>query len=186
MKKLLLIAVLNLAAASMVFAQGQINFDNRASVIGHAALVTSQQSGLGLAGADGWVANLYDAANPSAGAIVVEGPALFRNTATTLGTFAGAVRNFVNSVANGQTLSLIIRVWNTNLGDFAANQAVGVGGASSPFSYTVPAVGAPPGQLVMANLQGFSVNTVPVTVPEPSVIALGVIGVGALLLRRRK
>ena len=163
------------------FGQGQIQFDNRTSIIGHPAGVNSIYTGLGLAGADGWVANLYLASDPTT-PIVLEGPAPFRNTAMTLGTFAGGTRNFIPQIANGQTLSLIVRVWNSHFGNADTAQTSGFGGNSPAFSYTVPAVGAPPSQLSMVNLYPFNVGMI----PEPSVIALGILGLAASVLKRRK
>jgi len=201
MKKLLLIVAVNLAAASMVFGQSasQVNFQNGTAFVGHPAPVVDLDHGqvgaatTGLA-SDGlvgttWVAQLFfasDAGNNSATAAVTGTPAPFRIPTTTQpGVWNGGKRDFVASVAAGTTVSLIVRVWNTAVGDYAANVAQNIGGQSDPFNYNVAAASnPPPTPNDMVNFQGFGVHTV--IVPEPSVIALGVIGVGALLLRRRK
>lgn len=53
-------------------------------------------------------------------------------------------------------------------------------GTSAPFTFTPPTAATPPPEaFFMSNFRGFSV-------PEPSTIALGVLGLGALLLFRRR
>lgn len=74
-------------------------------------------------------------------------------------------------VAGGQSTSLQVAVFN------ATGAEVGRGPA---FNYTPPTSPTPaPSDLLMANFRGF-------VVPEPSTIALGVLGIGALLLFRRR
>ena len=80
---------------------------------------------------------------------------------------------------------LAVKVW-----DFDANggvtssfeTATGAKGSSAVFTYKVPVPTAPSGDFFMENLQAFAL-----TVPEPSAIALGIMGVaGLMLIRRRK
>jgi hypothetical protein len=89
----------------------------------------------------------------------------------------------VTGVAPGGSATFLVRAWKTSLGSFAAAKATGADfGESGPV--TVASLGGglnPPANLT--GLQGFTVTGV---VPEPSIIALGVLGASALLLRRRK
>jgi hypothetical protein len=81
-----------------------------------------------------------------------------------------------------ESATLQVRCWDiTRFASYqAAIQGGGIAGASRPFDYTVPASGSPANQYYMDGLRAFAV------VPEPSVIALGVLGLGGMLLLRRK
>lgn len=94
------------------------------------------------------------------------------------GTWAGGTRTLTGLTA-GQTAVLQIRAWDTTTGaTFASALRKGL---SATFTYVVPAAGSPPTAFFMEGFRSFSL------VPEPSVIGLGLLGVGALfLLRRRK
>src|SRR5437867_3676644 len=86
----------------------------------------------------------------------------------------------------GSTVNLQVRAWDSFAGstweqaaaiNFGATQY----GSSVLFTYTVPVCGSSPSCLFIEGLRGFML------VPEPSVIALAVLGAGGfLLLRRRK
>jgi hypothetical protein len=88
----------------------------------------------------------------------------------------------------GESATLQVRVWDyitfgrTEAGYLAALAAGGGVGFSAPFDYTVPAAGSTPDKYYLNNLRAFAL-----VVPEPSTIALGVLGAASLLfLRRRK
>jgi len=107
----------------------------------------------------------------------------FRTTSGQLGlvrTVASAV--VVPGVGAGETARIQMRVWEARGGatwaDAIANADTTVlRGASPSFNLTLAANPVNPVGLVSFNLY---------QVPEPSVIALGVLGVGALLLFRRR
>jgi len=87
----------------------------------------------------------------------------------------------------GASATLQVRVWDyvafgrSEAGYLAALSAGGGVGYSAPFDYTVPTAGSTPDKYYLNGLQAF------VLVPEPSTIALGVLGAASLLfLRRRK
>jgi hypothetical protein len=86
----------------------------------------------------------------------------------------------------GAGATLQVRVWDyitygrTEAGYLAALAAGSGVGYSAPFDYTVPAAGSTPDKYYLNGLQAF------VLVPEPSTIALGVLGVASLLFLRRK
>jgi hypothetical protein len=128
--------------------------------------------------------------------------AYFRITTTgSPGTWNGGARTFTGIGAPpqpppsvGPIVWLQVRAWDTSTDgatrgtltfDQVANQGMGSGrwGTSAIFSYQQKASSPPNAaeDTKMINFVGFSL------VPEPSVIGLGLIGVGALfLLRRRK
>jgi len=87
----------------------------------------------------------------------------------------------VPGVAPGQNGTFLIRAWKTSLGTFDQAKATGADfGESGPVTV---AVGG--GTLPAANLTGLASFSV-VPIPEPTILALGVLGASALLLRRRK
>jgi len=78
------------------------------------------------------------------------------------------------TTAAGAATTLEVRVFD---GDIATGGKLL--GASAPFPYTAPSSPtAQPSDFFIANFRGF-------VVPEPSTVALGVLGLGALLLFRR-
>lgn len=186
MKKSLLTLFVCAVTTTMALGQGQINFDNRTSTLGREALVINSVTGTGLVGTD-YRAQLFVASSPLTAA-VTQGPSSLRAATTSLpGTWSGGVRDLIPSLTVGSTVDLIVKVWQggvyaTYEDALASNDLTSLIGTSSPFSYTVPPVGSPPSLLVMGNFQSFSVAPV----PEPSTIALGIIGCAALLFRFRK
>ena len=185
MKKLLLIAALSLVT-TLGFAQGQINFVNTSAAFGGPArLVTFSDSGLGVTGTN-YLAQLYLASDLTP--VLIEGPSQFRIPTTTQpGTWNGGIRNFLlgrTDLEVGDTVNLVVRVWDGgSSGALTYDTATTYRGTSAVFSYTIPAVGTPPAGLAMNNFQAFAISPV----PEPSTIALGLLGAGSLLfLRRRK
>lgn len=134
-----------------------------------------------------YVAQLYyGAAGTAEGSLtaVAANPALFRvATTSSPGTWSGGTRTLVGITA-GQTAVLQVRVWDSvafPAGYAAAVAGNGVRGASALFDYTVPAAGSPPAAFFIEGFRGFTL------VPEPSTIALGVLGLaGLLFIRRRK
>jgi len=109
----------------------------------------------------------------------------FRNLPTSdplAGTWVGATRTLSGRAA-GDNVTLQVKAWDTT--QFATPEAAaaagGLWGQSATFTYNVPPAGSLPSAFYIENFRSFSL------VPEPSVIGLGVIGIGALfLLRRRK
>jgi hypothetical protein len=203
MKKALLALAMVVASASAL-AQGTIDFINRnistvgdplvlynvpiyqmggrANLIGAGNLPGGVTLGLFAAGAAENATPLFSqvlrTGTASAAQFLVSG-ATIPTTATIPGTPAGA------------TASLIVRAWQGN-GGFAAAKAGGLQFGEWTFTSaqlggTPPSGGTPnptPGMTGWGpeNGSGFELTIV----PEPSTIALGVLGVGALFLRRRK
>jgi len=186
MKKILALASL-LVVSQAAFADGSVNFNNKD--VSPAPLVTDA-SGANLVGQN-YVAQLYFGAGGAAeGSLtaVATAASKFRVATTTLpGTWSGGTRT-ITGFSAGDTVTLQVRVWDTTFGaDFAtASAAVGAqSGASGLFTYKIPAATDPPAALLMTGLQAFQLKVTPPNVPEPSTLALGALGLGALLLRRR-
>jgi hypothetical protein len=171
MKKLIL-AVAAVMVSVAAFAQGQVTFNNRVAGVVDAR-VTFADTGQGVGA--GYTAQLFgsaDGANLSA-----------LNPTTTFRTSSAAAQGYVNGVvvdvpgiAPGLKATLVMRVF-----DSTSTKV----GESLPFTITLGGGTLPP-----ANLEGLAAFTVtsgggPV-IPEPSTIALAALGIGALLIRRRK
>jgi len=179
MKKFLAIAAV-VAATIAAQAQGTVNFANRVPSSGIDAKVLGTD-GTALSGA-GFMAQLYVGANASS-LSAVGSPVPFRT-----GAAAGYISasTITTGIAPGAA-SAAVRAWDASTG--ASYEAATVKGSSAVLSIVLGGAGSPPslpGDLT--GLTGFSLTgSAPVgNVPEPSTIALGVIGAGALFLRRRK
>jgi hypothetical protein len=177
MKKLIPFLML-MVGATGALAQGIVNFNNNVLISTNPAApsVLVNYQGSSVAGTQ-YVAQLYWSTDGGASfTAVTTAPARFRPAGTPpAGTWIGGNRTLPAGVGGvGQTIQLQVQAWdvlNPN-----------VRGQSSVFNYTQEA-SVPPAasDIWMKNFLGFSL------VPEPSVIGLGVIGIGALfLLRRRK
>jgi len=193
--KSLFALVLTLAGINFGFSQGQINFNNGSSVFIPARLCTTCGipgfvDGAGLTGTN-YLAQLYLSSDYSN--VLVEGPSIFRVSSTTQpGTWSGGIRNFISAYQPGQTLSLVVRVWDGGFGGLTTFNNSFLHGQSQPFDFLIPAVGSPPSQLAMINFQGITITplTPPIQcIPEPSALilsCLGFIAFYATRLERRK
>jgi hypothetical protein len=195
MKKLLLLAVL-LVAGYGALAQGTVNFSNGAAGVN--APVRDVLGGPLLAGS-GFTAGLY--AGPSGtiwSSLTLAAPTSAFATGASAGYFFGG-SHVVAGVAEGGQAAYQVRVWSSNFATWdlawAAYQAgdasakVGVSSSTAWTGTGLPTVvgttpnlgglSAPPNLLGLQSFQLYAV-------PEPSAIALGLLGAAALLLRRRK
>jgi len=194
MKKTLLTSVLSLAVAVSAMAQGQVDFRNSSLTSPSGRFVFDADGTTKLATA-AFSAQLYYSLTGVGGAFIpVTDPAVpFRNVGAGDGFWNPGVSNFRNitGTVGGQTVALEVRAWSTASGA-TYDAAALVGGAhvgiSTPFTYVL---GGDPGNGQPATLPGpmtgfnsFSLTIVPV--PEPSTIALGVMGLGSLLFVRRR
>jgi hypothetical protein len=103
-------------------------------------------------------------------------------TATGFENLLNPVPVTVAGVAGGSTVTFEVQVYQTSAGSYQNAIAQGLKrGTSQPFAGALGGAGNPAGPPSnLDNLPSFTL------VPEPSTIALGVIGGLALLLRRRK
>jgi len=179
MKKLLITLAAVLVSAS-TFAQGTIKFNNR--LTGQVDAPVSLPGGtVGAGSLAGATAQLY--LIPAGG-----GAPVALTPATTFRTTSAAAMFYVNEpltgvvvpgVPAGSTANIQLRAWS---GGTSYETAV-IRGESNIIPVSLggtPAQGAPIPDAVLSGLQGFAL------VPEPSTIALGVLGAAALLYRRRK
>jgi len=178
MKKLLITLAAVLVSAS-TFGQGTILFNNR--VTGQVDAPVSRPDGTG-AGA-GYNAQLF---------LISGGTYTALTPATTFRTTSAAAAFYVvqppgpvivPTVAPGQQATIVMRVWEGAVGS-SYDTAIGCRGQLNPITITlggVPAQGAPIQDAVLTGMQGIML-----CVPEPSAMALGLLGAAGLLYRRRK
>ncbi len=95
----------------------------------------------------------------------------------------------LSGVTAGNAVDYQVYVWNpANGSSYAAAAAKAgdiIGSTAVITGYTTGGAGSPPSTPAALTFAPFSLTVVP-SVPEPSTIALGAIGIGALLIRRRK
>jgi hypothetical protein len=187
MKKLTLIAA-SLVAALNIYAQGDVIFDNF-----EGGLVRNGLRDADASANDGIVVQLY-ASMTQGGTFAAVPDSIVQVGLLADGFFdRGVVRIPASIIGAGAGAFMEVRAWESAYGASyeaavaagAMNGRVALRGISPQFmvSATGNPNAVPPGLpvSVSALVPGFAVN-----VPEPSVIALGLIGAGALLLLRRR
>lgn len=173
MKKLL-IAVAAVLVTAASYGQGQINFNNRVAAAGINAPVTEAGTGAGAGTIAGMKTQLFLVAGGNKTAIGDTGT--FRaSPAAATGFMTQSITVVVPGIDVGGSATVVMRAWNG-----ATYESSTTFGESAPVTITLGG-----GTGVPADLTGLAAFTV-TTVPEPSTIALGVLGAAALLLRRRK
>jgi hypothetical protein len=192
MKKALL-TLAALTVASSAFAQGTINFFNnnltgpngtyRAGIFrdNEPAVFNDVKGDSTIGAGAGFTVGLFLASNLTTPLATTT----FRTT-TAQEVFLATVPDVaVTGVPPGSTAQLVVRAWETSAGSWDASTHRGeqaftsrvLGGPNpDPTSPAIPSPDLGPG------FTGFEMEVV----PEPSTIALGALGIGALLLRRRK
>lgn len=183
MKKLLLSACAVMVAVG-VQAQGTVNFRNFASPGAEINKPIFAADGSTLLEGDQFQAQLFAGESGSSAAeLEAVGEAAGFLEGAGAGFFRGGQREI--PIDGGADAAVDIRVWDTSVAStFADAEAAGIGyGNSGVFEMPTGNPNAdPPGTPV--NMEehmpsGFSL------VPEPSVLALGLLGAGVFLLRRR-
>jgi hypothetical protein len=175
MKKLLLTVSLMVAAAA-AFGQGQILFQN-----GNTTAITNGNQKASVSTMVGLYLNANTAATTLSPGWSIQGTT---NLAAP-GLFFGNART--TTFPAGTPVAVQIRAWLT-AGSFATYEAAltgepaGTFGASAPFVLTPSASPSPATTLVGNGLTPFTIAPV----PEPSSIALGLLGLGAVALFRRR
>jgi MYXO-CTERM domain-containing protein len=195
MKKTLLLVTLLVASLS-AFGQGVVNFNNRVAADANGPLVDApitDPAGNRLQGGFGYRAALYGGPVGTAEASLVlltnstsgAGAVDFRTTAATYGyvNVGAEGARTVSGAAFGSQVVLQIRAWSGGYSTYEAAVASGNALLGKSQLVTIGTTTSPTDQIIprMVGLQGFAL------VPEPSSIALGLLGLGALaLIRRRK
>lgn len=185
MKKLLLLACSMLVAAG-VYAQGTVNFANGAAGVNSPIYYVASPTMASTANGP-WLAMLY--AGPSGAAASALSDSIVSGTASPLGATPGYVlggARTITGIPAGTAATLQIRAWHSSLGaTFPAGAIDGTRpgtGVSTPITVTLGGGATPTPNMV--GLASFAVTD---PVPEPSSIALGLLGLGAIaLIRRRK
>jgi hypothetical protein len=208
MKKLLLTSAATFLTVA-VFGQGQINFNNAATIAGwnpaadrnvkfdataasvNAAYVAGLNVSSNLAGTDlgSLRAALYYAASTVTDLsqfIAASGASSSFKTSTsaTAGSWFGGTRTLDN-LANGVVGNLVVFVWDTTkaANPLLAAAQTGLYGHSAIFQYASPTSSTPaPAEFLPNNLAGFTIGIV----PEPSTFALAGLGALALMVFRRR
>jgi len=208
MKKILSLA-LTLGAAVAVHAQGTFfpatyasdpNFAYVAGSVEDLTVSGPGPGGKGLAFGNNYQAQYYiGAAGSSAGSLNPVGPVAGFFGSSTSDTAGGAgyyegINNTAisTSFAGGSVVTLQLRAWKGGVGSTFANASVS--GSSALYQFTLGGAGSPAGPATSwsqnlgagnfnPTLANFGVTTVG---PEPATMALGLMGAGALFIRRRK
>jgi hypothetical protein len=180
MKKLLVTLAAVLVSVS-TFGQGTIKFNNRTGTVDAPIRTPDGSAGFGsIAGAQ---AQLFLV---SGGNFTALTPATTFRTSSPAAMFyitepaAGVI---VPGVAAGQNATIVLRAWAG--GGAYGDAANTYRGESLPITIALggtPPGGAPLPDALLNGLQGFNVTLI----PEPSTMALGLLGAAALLYRRRK
>jgi hypothetical protein len=165
MKKLAL-TVASMLVAVYAYGQGTITFDTS---LGYPdAIATYADSGDPAIGPDA-VGQLYGGTDMAS--LTAQGSPVEFGTDALAGWIIGAGVVTVDNADAGASYYVQLRAWNVNMPSLV--------GESPALSVTLGGGTLPP-----ADLTGLGGTVIPV--PEPSVIALGILGAAALLIRRRK
>jgi len=178
MKKLLIaLAAVLVTAAS--YAQGTINFNTRFSAAGVNAPVELNAAG-GPGPGPSYSAALYLVGAGGSLTLIPTSVTTFRDGSTTaaLAKYINPVVAEVPGVTAGP-ITVRMRAWETSGGSY--ENAVNKGSSGDLVIASLGGGPVAPGDLP-SSFTGFVVTVV----PEPSTIALGVLGAAALMLRRRK
>jgi len=178
MKKTILTATFLIAGAVGLLAQGIVAFDNNPYSFddsiengGAVNYLISTAPGVPVVNAS-WKVQLYENGVAVGAPIAFYGadfPGVWNTASAAGGDPLDGVRT-LNTV-KGTTSTLTVAVLDQSGAELVR---------STPFAYTSPTSATPaPSDLLMKNFRGF-------VVPEPSTVALGVLGLGALLLFRRR
>jgi hypothetical protein len=178
--KRIVLATAMVAAGVTALAQGTLEFTNYKTAAGINAPVFAQDNVTKLGAA--YLGQLY--AGPVGGALAPVGTAVAFRDAAGAGTgyIVGAATVTVPGIAGGAKANVVFKAWEAAGGtSFEAAQASGkYFGQSAALEITLGNAGSPPSlPAVLTGLTSFSL------VPEPSTVALGMLGAAALLLRRR-
>jgi hypothetical protein len=185
--KYCLVTLAALLVAASTYAQGTVVFNNK--ITGSVDARVTYNNGGNPIPADGtFQAQLYASA-PGGTLAAVGAPIAFRNTPDTgkgyLNVTGLDTSRAIPGVAENGTAQAQVRAWATSLGatyEEALAKGIGGTGASAILPSVATGGGLNPPQALIG-LAGFEIANI---VPEPSIAALGLLGAGLLLIRRKK
>lgn len=164
-----------LFAAASVYAQGTVNFANRIPGTLDAPVTSG---GVGV-GSDYWAQLM---AGPAGGTLALVGsPVEFRSAPANGYISASTVS--IPTVAGGATADIRMVAWAKSLGNSYPGDGLAGTGSSGLISIATGDPNATPVPGLPSNLTGLQGFTI---IPEPSIAALGLLGAGLLLIRRKK
>lgn len=161
-------------------AQGTINFNNRVTVAGIDAPITFPLGGVRLRGPD-FLGQLFVLDPGSDSYEPVGGPTPFQSHPLLAGYINGG-NTIVPFIAPGNDATVVLRAWNAAAGSIwseVLGSPNGIYGQTAPITITLGGAGAPPS--LPANLVGLDGHLI----PEPTTVALIVLGLGMLRLKQR-
>jgi hypothetical protein len=196
MKKSLIIASIGVCSALQAFAQGEFTFATK-TISPAAPIYVDTVGGTTKIGAGYSVDYVYATGSgvTDTSLFTLKGKVAgvqYTSTALTgsAGTFSGGIQDIYTSTgaAYTGTISLVIRAWQTSAGSYenaVANKGTYYYGSSSIINLPLGDPNAqPPGSSTA--LSGYLSSFAVTKTPEPSTIALGVMGLSLLVFRRRK
>jgi hypothetical protein len=187
MKKLIVATLLICISSSAALAQGTIAFQSLGSSTAGPTTVNApifDVDGVTLLSGTGFSVQLYAGIDDSSLAAV--GSPINFLSGPFVGYFDGSDNLAISGFAQGATPRLQVRAWNNQGGTVTTYEGATIRGQSTAF--TSPALGddtAPYDPSTIPVPQGLTSFSL-VLVPEPSVIALGILGAAGVILRRRK
>jgi hypothetical protein len=187
MKKLLVVIAASMLSAA-TFAQGSLIFNTR--VTGATPPVDAPVVITGTTTGPGTLAGTPTAATAELFLVSLNGAAKNISISQT-GFRTDAGNKYVNGPVvevpgsnPNDTAVLMYRAFQSSFGNYDAFKAAGGANVGGEKTFTITLGG---GSVAPANLTGVSgFSYTPVVVPEPSTIALGLLGAAALFIRRRK
>lgn len=173
-------------AAVAAFAQGTFNPVNR--VTGVLDAPVTAPSGARAEGTAYWAQWL---AGPAGGALAPIGAPLNFRTGTGAGYVTSSAGDptagIVTGVPGGSNADVRLVAWDASLGStWAGAEAAGLGGIGQSPIVTVALGGGGTPPAPAANLVGLTGFGISPVIPEPSIAALGLLGAGLLMIRRKK
>lgn len=181
--KHIVIALAALSVAASALAQGTVNFTTKSGTVVDARVTYAGGGNAIGTGTDAIWGQLYAAA-PGGELAPVGAPVPFRSDAGA-GYITAGGEVAIPGTALGGSAQVKLVAWYASQGSTYAEAAgKNMGGFAESAVLTVSGLGGgttPPA--LLAGLSGFAV---PAVVPEPSIAALGLLGAGLLLIRRKK
>jgi hypothetical protein len=182
MKKLVTILALAIAIPTLVKAQGTVNFSSTS------AAHVIREGGVAVVAGTATVGLYYGPSGTASNSLVLISPTVLNGAG---GGISGGIRTTGTDVAGGSQATFQVRAWTGGFATYElayaaalSDSSIRVGTSTIFLNATGNPLAEPPG--TPANLTGWTTAIALAPVPEPSTIALGILGAGSLLFLRRK